>query len=84
MKGKIAGVAIKIGSKVHVMDAPSRHHNIIHSLARQGISIEDRVEGFVLEDGTFLNRRDAESYGRKIGQINGKLHGTILTSEDLW
>ncbi len=39
--------------------------------------------GFITENGRFLTRRQALTYGRSIGQVK-KLIGSVLTSEDLW
>ena len=39
--------------------------------------------GFVTENGRFLTRRQALTYGMSIGQIN-EITGSVLTSEDLW
>lgn len=72
------------------VDRPGRHHNIIGTLARDAraatpIGSRPKWEqGFTTEEGVFLNRHDAEEYARDHGQIEGKLIGSILTSEDLW
>jgi hypothetical protein len=39
--------------------------------------------GFVTENGRFLTRKQALTYGMTIGQIN-EITGSVLTSEDLW
>lgn len=87
--GRIAKAACKTpDGKIHT---GWRHAYIRDDIRELGYSIEDCRRslhdpwscGFVTEDGTFLTRKQALSYGRYIGQID-KLIGGILTSEDLW
>lgn len=40
------------------------------------------MDGFLTEDGTFLNREEAAQYAYEHGQINEELD--LLYSEDLW
>jgi hypothetical protein len=39
--------------------------------------------GFITENGRFLTRSQALTYGQSIGQIT-KIIGSVFTSEDLW
>jgi hypothetical protein len=39
--------------------------------------------GFVTENGRFLTRNQAQTYGQYIGQLKHFI-GSVLTSEDLW
>jgi len=45
------------------------------------------IQGFLTNDDKFLNREDSFDVAKKANQIkliNGKLIGSVLTSEDLW
>ena len=82
----IKGVAVLVNRKMVTMDAPARHHNILHQLDphTQG-PIE---EGFVTRCGRFLDRKSAYIVATTNGQF--KRHptegyqGDKLFSEDLW
>lgn len=84
---KIVGVAIMYAGKVYSLPKPNRHHDVIRSIPG-GVKGPD-VQGFVDEDGVFLNRTDAMKRAVETGQLKrrpGKEHyqGPELFSEDLW
>jgi hypothetical protein len=88
-EGKIVKAAIKIEDKIYV---GWRHFQIRNQIIRETdisridichIMSDSSCDGFVTENGFFLNREQALEYGRSIGQVN-KLIGSVLTSEDLW
>ncbi len=69
--------------------APGRHHNVIYALHRLGVEPNDvdrAVHGFLLNDGTFVNRKEACLIARAAGQIVRRCGGDehALYSENLW
>ena len=84
---KIVGVAVQYAGKTYMLPKPNRHHDVIRSIPG-GVKGPDR-QGFVDEDGVFLNRRDGLIRAELTGQLKrrpGKEHyqGEELYSEDLW
>lgn len=87
----IVGVAIKYAGKVWSLPKPNRHHNVIRHIKEvtgSGISGPD-VQGFITDDGIFLNRREAMALVKTNGQLNRRpgtqfYQGPDLYSEDLW
>ena len=59
-----------------------RRHNEIYK--KYPMKTFNEVQGFVTEEGIFLNRIKAEDHARACGQLTKPLIGSILTSEDLW
>lgn len=60
------------------MDAPARHHNILHELAEwlgRSITWDEHVQGFLTATGKFVTRENAAKLVGREGQ---------LYSEDLW
>lgn len=73
--------------RVWSVDAPGRHYDVIVIVRESGYMgpIGGDRQGFVLSDGRFVGRKAAGTVARKAGQLkNGKLIGSVLTSEDLW
>ena len=89
MSIQITDVAVQFAGKVYSLPAPNRHHHVIRAIAAEngkGIDGSD-VQGFLDEEGTFLNRREAYVLACETGQINrraGGYQGRELYSEDLW
>ena len=84
---KITGVAVMYGGKMYSLPRPNRHHDVIRSIPG-GVKGPDR-QGFILENGTFLDRRQAMTLAENNGQlrrVTGKefYQGPELYSEDLW
>lgn len=87
-EGKLVKAAIVVGEKTYT---GWRHADIRNEIALTGIprgeicaiTSDDWKVGFITENGRFLTRRQALTYGRSIGQVK-KLIGSVLTSEDLW
>lgn len=84
----IKAAAIKDSTgKIHTLPPPARHYNIIKQMASEGIRISftDDVQGFILEDGTFVDRYRAALIACKNGQCNASdLFEGKLTTQDLW
>jgi len=88
----IVGVAIKAGDVIYQLPEPNRHHHVVGVMAElgatsaitSGIVIAVGIQGFVLDDGTFLDRIEAADYAIKCGQIERLQWPPNLYSEDLW
>lgn len=83
----ITGVAVMYAGRLYTLPRPNRHHDVIRSIPG-GVKGPDK-QGFVLEDGTFLGRREAMALAESNGQLRripGKefYQGPELYSEDLW
>ncbi len=83
-------VAIRFQGKIWSLPAPYRHHHIIRVIIMLDpdvthVDTSQSDQGFLDSSGRFLNRKQALVNAELNGQIkNGKLIGSILTSEDLW
>lgn len=71
--------------------APARHPSLYH-FAGNGASLrlvgefDDplKEDGFILSDGTFVNRVEAAKIAKTNGQLKRPMSGTQLFSEHLW
>lgn len=85
---RVEKAAICLNGIVYSLDRPNRHHSIIAFLVENGEKPPIRGEqGFVLSDGSFVNRKDALNIAIASGQVVladcvAPLVG--LFSEDLW
>lgn len=86
-----AAIRCNTDNTVHVVDRPGRHHNIIHRMARElnyptpiSEGNPDYTFGFVLSNGNFVDRKQAEVYARLSLQLTVPNIGGPMTSEDLW
>ena len=74
--------------KVYAEAPPARHHDVVHARYKKGHAQgEHDIQGFVLSDGTFVDRAAARKVAEVSGQALrfGKFHcPTELFSEDLW
>ena len=62
-----------------------RHCFIIHDCHVRGISLKGCIQGFVNEDGEFLDREAAGKDAIKCGQIKAlRYNPTDLFSEEMW
>jgi len=82
----IVGVALQAqDGTVYSLPKPHRHHHLLRQRALEGDTHTfNYTQGFVTEDGTFLNRQDALTYVTSVGQLTVPIIGGDLTSEDLW
>ena len=72
--------------RIHTLPRPNRHGDVKHDAETHGLA-GPYEEGFVLSDGTFADRKQAEAVARKSGQLAGALvhpHLGGLSSDDLW
>ena len=92
---KLTHVALRFQGKVWSLPRPYRHHHIIsmimyldgHYGSGELTSVDTYGDdqGFLDETGRYLTRPQAEVSAELNGQIkNGKIIGSVLTSEDLW
>jgi hypothetical protein len=68
---------------IHSMKSPARHHHILHALHSFGTAARGE-QGFVLNNGTFVNREMAGQIAIVSGQIKELAHPPKLYTEDLW
>jgi hypothetical protein len=76
------------GGVVYSLPKPNRHHDVIRLIFDQtgsGISGTD-VQGFLTDDGTFVNRVDALAIALRTNQVlnPSNVRANRLFSEDLW
>ena len=84
---QVKQAAIRDGQgKVHTLPRPARHHNIAHELydTRGHALLEDDEQGFILEDGSFVDREAGGDFAIKTEQIEKLKWPPYLYSEDLW
>jgi len=85
----IVGVAIWYDGKVWALGRPKRHHHIRHWIYLEtgnNDAEETSVEGFIDNEGRFLNRAEALIVARANGQLREDYPLDIewLFSENLW
>lgn len=94
----IVSAAIKINGAVISMPRPARHADILRQIKglhdpydRPGWSYEVEIQGFITDQGEFLNRRQAYDHAIRCEQGTpnrrtspGNYQGEELYSEDLW
>ena len=73
--------------KIHTLPRPNRHSAVIqHMFKAEGIrpSFTHDEQGFILEDGTFVSRREAARIAIEQKQCEALITPGRLTTEDLW
>lgn len=66
---------------------PARHHDIIAFMRKNHYKgpVGGNRQGFILSNGVFASREDSLEIALKANQVkNGKIIGSVLTSEDMW
>ena len=90
---RIVAAAINQNGLVFHMPAPARHRDVIREMARCGIPIPIVGEqGFVTDEGKFVNRTDAHMIAEAAGQLIPRKDSGVpfvaqhshLFSEDVW
>jgi hypothetical protein len=82
----IIAAAILQGGKIYFCEAPCRHHHVIWAkcqLDGKGFD-SSQVQGFLTNDGRFLDRHEARVAVVATGQCPHPMHRSELFSEDLW
>lgn len=71
---------------VHSLPKPARHHHILHKMYDLGLSVShsNTVQGFLDDQGNFLNRSEAALHAHKCKQLKMKIAPPYIYSEDLW
>jgi hypothetical protein len=82
----IIGVAVIQKQLMICLPKPNRHHDCIkYAIKTLGlIPPISSKSGFYLEDGRFLDRKDALVYARENNQLINKDAKNQLYSEDIW
>ena len=80
----IIAAAIKVGDQVFHAPQPARHHHVIQVVRAAGLTAHGGIQGFITEDGGFVDRREGASIALASGQIKGLGWPPDLYSEDLW
>lgn len=72
--------------KVWSVPAPGRHHDVIRHMCQNGYESVpgDFPQGFLLEDGSFVDRWNARRHAIGSAQITHAKYGKELYSEDVW
>ena len=84
-KLKIVGVAIQQPGVLWFEMKPKRHHDVIRWAADHGSNIPViGIQGFILSDGTFVDRIEGARIALESGQITKLNWPPELYSEDLW
>ena len=80
---RVKQAAVRDGDgTVHTLPRPARHNDIIGQ--RHVRMDEATVQGFLLEDGDFVNRVEAAAVALESGQVKQLNWPPQLYSEDLW
>lgn len=80
----ITHVAIVIQGVTHSLPKPNRHHHIIHQIASESGGSVSGKQGFLDDQGNFLDRIEALRHAIACGQITQGKWGGQLYSEDVW
>lgn len=81
----IAYVAVKASeSELYSLPSPHRHDDILRQYYLKFGKRLVGVQGFLTENGLFINRIQAAKHALKIGQVSKLSHPPLLYSEDLW
>jgi len=83
---RVVAAAVSFNGMVYSMPRPARHHNILHSMAMNGLVKfgSGENQGFLLSDGKFYSRKEAGDIAVKNGQLKKLSYPPNLYSEDLW
>ncbi len=84
VKRRVVAAALRKDGVIYSLPPPARHDTVILMMFdAHGVKAMDADQGFVLDDGTFLDRAEAEKVAIEAGQIKRKATGGLF-SEDLW
>lgn len=86
---RVVSAAVKMGAMVYSMQAPARHHNILHEMHERGVSMDTPSavtgQGFLLSCGTWVDREKARVIAERAGQLLDRAgNSSMLFSEDVW
>ena len=81
----ITHVAIRWDDRVYSQPKPYRHWNVLAFMHNDGINdFGNETQGFLTDEGYFLDRYDAAQHALKCGQVKKLQVPPRLYSEDLW
>lgn len=81
---RVVAAAIKSDGVVYHVDPPGRHYHVIEKNDPRSGARHRRRPRLSPERWPLRLRHAAERVARASGQLKGPLHGSILTTEDLW
>jgi hypothetical protein len=82
---KIVAAAIMHQGVLHTLPLPARHHDVIKVIWKLiGKMVTCEIQGFVTDEGKFVNRTEAGVIAIASGQLTALPHPPELYSEDLW
>jgi len=76
--------AILHAGVVYSVPRPGRHHDVIQAIIAAGKHGSFLNQGFVLSNGSYVNRAEAAAIAIASGQITVLRWPSLLYSEDLW
>lgn len=81
----IVAAAIVYEGRLYTLPQPARHAHVIgiiwHEIKKQ---VAGETQGFVTDEGKFLDRIEAGKHALACGQLKELEHPPDLYSEDLW
>ena len=86
----ITHVAIQFRGVLYSLPKPNRHHHIISNIVMETgvdyVSFGESIQGFLDDQGNFLNRKQALRHALLNNQVldKKKVFAGDLTSENLW
>lgn len=86
---KVLSAAVKVHGIVYAVPVPQRHNHAIKAAALAGHAspknpVTQRMQGFMLSDGSFADRKTSLAAAVLSGQLPYDPERTELFSEDLW
>jgi hypothetical protein len=90
MRSKITHVAIRFRGKVYSLPSPNRHHHVIRAIIEElgpcKVDAMDEDQGFLDEEGNYLNRKQALVSALENNQVKNPndIRCGMLFSEDVW
>lgn len=90
MRTKITHVAIKFKDVIYSLPSPNRHNDVIRLIVEKTgasyVDVKEDCQGFLDENGTYLNRKQALVNASLHNQIKDRnnIRCNMLFSEDLW
>ena len=83
---RVVAAAVELHGVVHHVPPPGRHHHVLWKMVEDGLGSQDEhwIQGFLLSDGTFADRKRAAAVALAAGQIEKLNWSPNLFSEDLW
>lgn len=83
---ELAAIKSAVDGWVHSVPQPGRHHDVIATMVIKGYSTPIKgIQGFILNDGTFVDRIEARKVAEAANQLLPRAReSNKLYSEDVW